>query len=508
MKIRTFALLLALTGSAFPQTRPKPKLVLGIVVDQFRYDYLLRFRKEYNSGFDRLLIKGANFVSAHYEQFPTVTAIGHSTFMSGATPSISGIVGNEWFDRDSGRQVTSVDDDKTKLLGGKGGAGSSPSRLLVSTIGDEMRIADPQVRVLGVSLKDRAAILPAGHMAQGAYWFDGKSGNFVSSSFYFAELPGWVKDFDATHPADKFAGQVWMGKKFASGEKLYGSIPASPWGNELIEAFAERAVQSEQLGQRGITDLLTVSFSSNDYVGHALGPDSPEVHDMSIRTDRLLGKLFAFIDQKIGMQNVLVVMTADHGVAPLPEISQGRKMPGGRMPPGIVASAIQDALTKKYGTGDWFASPADTEHTIYLNWNLIQEKKLDRVEVTRRAADSLQSLPHIFRVFTREQLMNGATLEDQVGRRVMNGFYIRRGADLYVMLEPYWLFSQHGTTHGTTFSYDMHVPVIFLGPGIKAGTYYQTIAVNDIAPTLAAMLGIETPSGSVGRVLSEIFAGN
>ncbi|MDQ6666051.1 MAG: alkaline phosphatase family protein [Acidobacteriota bacterium] len=508
MKTRIFALLLALAAPAFSQTRPKPKLVLGIVVDQFRYDYLTRFRKEYTSGFDRLLTKGANFVSAHYEQFPTVTAIGHSTFMSGATPSISGIVGNEWFDRDSGRQVTSVEDEKTKLLGGKGGDGSSPGRLLVSTIGDEMRISDPRARVLGVSLKDRAAILPAGHMAQGAYWFDGKTGNFVSSSFYFAELPAWVADFDATHPADKFAGQVWMGKKFASGEKLYGSIPASPWGNELIEAFAERAVQSEQLGQRGITDLLTVSFSSNDYVGHALGPDSPEVHDISIRTDRLLGKLFAFLDQKIGMQNVLVVMTADHGVAPLPEISQSRKMPGGRMPPGIVTSTVQEALTGKYGAGDWFANPADTEHTIYLNWNLIQEKKLDRVAVTRLAADSLQSLPHIFRVFTREQLMNGATLEDQVARRVMNGFYIRRGADIYVMLEPYWLFSQHGTTHGTTFGYDMHVPVIFMGPGIKAGNYYQSIAVNDIAPTLAAMLGIETPSGSVGRVLSEIFASN
>ncbi|MGI8992312.1 MAG: alkaline phosphatase family protein, partial [Bryobacteraceae bacterium] len=458
--------------------------------------------------FDLLLTKGANFASAHYEQFPTVTAIGHSTFMSGATPSISGIVGNEWFDRDTGRQVTSVEDDKTKLLGGKGGAGSSPSRLLVSTIGDEMRIFDPAARVIGVSLKDRAAILPSGHMAQGAYWFDGKTGNFVSSSFYFADLPGWVKDFDAAHPADKYAGQVWMGKKFASGEKLYGSVPASPWGNELVEAFAERAIESEQLGQRGTTDLLTVSFSSNDYVGHALGPDSPEVHDISIRTDRVLGKLFAYLDQKVGLQNVLVVMTADHGVAPLPEISQARKMPGGRMPPGAVTSAIQDALTGKYGAGDWFANPADTEHAIYLNWNLIREKKLDRAEVTRLAADSLQSLPHILRVFTREQLMNGATLEDQVGRRVMNGFYIRRGADLYVMLEPYWLFPQHGTTHGTTFGYDSHVPVIFMGPGIKAGNYYQPIVVNDIAPTLAAMLGVETPSGSVGRVLAEIFSSN
>ena len=504
MKTRLALVLLALSAAAFSQTAKKPKLVVAIAVDQFRYDYLTRFRKEYTAGFDRLLTKGAVFTMARYEQFPTVTAIGHSTFMSGATPSISGIVGNDWYDRDSGKQVTSVADENVKILGGAGEGGASPRRLLVSTLGDEMRTADAQARVIGVSLKDRSAILPAGHMANGAFWFDGKSGNFVSSSFYFPDLPGWVKDFNASHPADKYAGSDWMGHKFGSGEQLYAKVPASPWGNELIEAFAERAIQSEQLGQRAATDLLTVSFSSNDYIGHELGPDSPEVRDISIRTDRMLGKLFGFLEQKVGMQNVLIVLTADHGVAPLPEPSVQRKMPGGRMPPGIVQSTVQSALTQKYGAGKWISSPS--EHSLYLNWDLIREKKLDRAEVDRVAADSLQSLPHIFRVYTRERLMNGGTLEDHVGRLVMNGFYVRRGADVYVLLEPYWLFSQKGTTHGTTFNYDTHVPVMFMGPGIKAGRYNQSIAINDIAPTLAVLLGVEMPSGSVGRVLTEILA--
>ena len=395
-------------------------------------------------------------------------------------------------------------DENAKILGGAGEGGASPRRLLVSTLGDEMRIADGQARVIGISLKDRSAILPAGHMANGAYWFDGKSGNFVSSSFYFPELPGWVKDFNAGHPADKYANSDWMGQKFGSGQQLYARVPMSPWGNELIEAFAERAIQSEQLGQRAATDLLTVSFSSNDYIGHELGPDAPEVRDISIRTDRMLGKLFGFLDQKVGMQNVLVVLTADHGVAPLPEVSAQRKMPGGRMPAGIIQSTVQNALTQKYGAGKWISSPS--EHSIYLNWDLIKEKKLDRAEVDRVAADSLQSLPHIFRVYTRERLMNGGTLEDQVGRRVMNGFYVRRGADVYVLLEPYWLFQAKGTSHGTTFNYDTHVPVMFMGPGIKAGRYNQSIAINDIAPTLAVLLGVEMPSGSVGRVLTEILA--
>ena len=479
--------------------------MVTIIVDQFRYDYLTRFRAGYHGGIDRLLTKGAVFADAHYIHFPTVTAVGHSTMLTGATPSISGIIGNEWYDRPSGATVTSVFDPDAKALGAEVPA-SSPKRLLVSTVGDELRTVTEQAKVVGVSLKDRAAILPVGRMANGAYWFDNKSGNFISSTYYFPALPGWVKEFNAGRPADKYAGVEWMGKKFAAvGEHLNASLAASPWGNELVEAFAESAIQGEQLGQRGVTDLLAVSFSSNDYVGHALGPDAPEVKDMAFRTDLLFGKLFAFLEKQVGMKDVLVVMTSDHGVAPVPEVSVARKMPGGRFGAGTVEKTIQTALERKYGPGKWVAG--SFESATYLNSELIEERKLDHAAVDRTAAEGLAALPHVMTVYTREQLMNGAFREDPTGMRVANGFYASRSGDIFVVLEPYWLFGggNKGTTHGTTFDYDTHVPVIFMGGGIKPGKYYGSIAVNDIAPTLAAMLNLETPSGSVGRILSEMF---
>jgi predicted AlkP superfamily pyrophosphatase or phosphodiesterase len=494
----------ALAGAA----SPPPKLILALAVDQFRYDYLTRFRADYHAGLSRLLTRGAVFTNAHYEHFPTVTAVGHSTFLTGATPAMSGIVGNDWFDRESGKNVTSVSDDSVKLLGGGGDAtGSSPRRLLVSTVGDELKIAGgSKSKVIGISLKDRSAILPVGHMADGAYWFDAKSGNFVSSTYYFDKLPAWVRDFNATRPADRFKGATWGGRKYPDeiGVKLYESLPESPFSNELIEALAERAIKAEQLGARGVTDLLAVSFSANDYIGHDVGPDAPAVREISIETDKLLGKFFQFLETQMGMDNVLVVLTADHGVAPLPEINQARKMPGGRIRQGVVRDAVQAALTQKYGSGNWIQSPS--EHSLYLNWALIREKKLDDADVERTAARAALALPHVFRVYTRDQLMKGAVENDQVGRRVQNGFFAKRAADVYILVEPYWMFSQHGTTHGSAFSYDAHVPVIFMGPGIKAGLYHAAVAVNDIAPTLATILGIETPSGSVGRVLSEILA--
>jgi Type I phosphodiesterase / nucleotide pyrophosphatase len=506
MRKNIFASLAVLCAAA-ATAAPKPKLVVAIAIDQFRYDYLTRFRGEYKGGLNQLLTKGAVFTNAHYEHFPTVTAIGHSTFLSGATPAMSGIIGNDWWERSDNRNVTSVSDDKTKLLGGAATAGSSPWRLLVSTVGDELKMADQgRSKVIGISLKDRAAILPAGHMADGAYWFDGKSGNFVSSTYYFADLPGWVKDFNSSHPGDKYKG-AHFGKKTLPaepGEKLYEGLAPTPFGNEVIEAFAERAIQAEQLGHHDVTDLLAVSFSSNDYVGHALGPDSAEVHEISVATDKLLAKFFAYIAANVGMQNVLVVMTADHGVAPVPEVNIARKMPGGRMPGKLVTDSVQEALTAKFGEGKWIVSPS--EHSLYLNLDLIEQKKLDPAAVNKAAAQACLKIPHVFRVYTREQLMSGATLEDQVGRRVQNGFYVRRSADIEILLEPYWMFTGGtGTTHGSTFSYDAHVPVIFMGPGVRAGRYNNTIVVNDIAPTLATMLDVETPSGSVGRALSEMM---
>jgi len=515
----TFLLVLGQLCVAAPAPPPKkPKLILAVVVDQFRYDYMLRFRADYTAGFKRILEQGAVFEDAHHIHFPTVTAIGHSTFLSGATPSLSGIVGNEWFERETGKLVTSVSDPATKLLGANGAAeGSSPRRLLVSTLGDEIKMTGQQSMVIGISIKDRAAILPVGHMADGAYWFDDPSGHWVTSSYYTAALPDWVAKVNAAKPAAAAVAGVWypveakvgsakpfcaMAAASSGGVPRCVSIEASPWGNEMIEDFAEHALAAEKLGQHTGTDILAVSFSANDYVGHAVGPDAPEVRDMAIRTDRLLGKLLDDVDRTVGLANVVVVMTADHGVAPVPEVNTARRMIGGRNSDTDLAKAMNDALVVKYGAGQWILASSGG---AYLNRQLMDAKKLDEADVERTAASAARRQPHVFRVYTRVELLRNEVLEDAVTDAVRRGFYRTRSGDVMVIPEEFYIYSTSGTTHGTTFNYDTHVPVIFMGAGIKAGHYFEKIAVNDIAPTLAAIVGVEQPSGSVGRVLQEMW---
>ena len=500
-----FLLATALAAQQAPVPR-KPKLVLALVVDQFRYDFLTRYRSEYTTGLNRLLTRGAVYTNANYEHFYTLTAPGHSTFLSGAFPSVSGIIGNEWFEPASGKRVTSVTDDTVKLLGGSTQGGSSPRRLLVSTLGDELKIAsNGKSRVFGISLKDRSAILPVGHMADGAFWVEATSGKVVSSSYYFADLPAWVKDLNQTKPADRYSGIEWMGHKFLNARQdgYYTNLPYTPFSNELIELMAERVILSEKLGEGQATDLLAVSFSGNDYVGHRYGPDSPESHDTAVRTDKLLDKFFRFLETRIGMQNVLVVLTADHGVAPVPELSIQRRIGGGRMPPRLVADTVQARLDERFGKAKWILD-ANNEF-IYFDRNLIRQKKLDSAEVERVAADAARSVPHVARVYTREQLLANRAMGDAIGQRVMNGFHPVRGSDLVTVLDPYWMYSTDATNHGSPYSYDTHVPLIFMGPGIKPGKYNGRAAPNDIAPTLATMLEVEIPSGSAGRVLDEML---
>lgn len=496
--------------------RKKPKLVVAITIDQFRYDYLNRFRSSYTGGLARLLERGAVFTNAHYEHFPTVTAVGHSTFLSGATPSVSGIVGNEWYDRESGKQVTSVSDNTVDLLGGQPGRhGSSPHRMLVSTIGDELKMADPQSKAVGISSKDRSAILPVGRMADGAYWFDTSAGNFVSSSYYFKQMPEWAVQFNRSRAVDKWAGKNWVGFDAKEGAQPFLKLPAAgsrnyynlldrtPFHNDLLALFSEAAIEGEQLGADEVTDVLSVSFSANDRIGHAMGPDSPEVRDVSVWTDRTLGRFFDYLDKKVGAGEYLVVITADHGVAPLPEVMRERKMPGGRMPEGVVLNTIRAALTAKYGAGDWVVGKSGP--APYFNYPLIAEKKLDIEEVQNVAAAAVRDLPHIYRVYTRSDLRRGGSIGDFVDNRVRAGFHYERASDLFVVSQPYWLFEASGTSHGTPYNYDSHVPLIFMGPGVKAGRYNNRVAVNDIASTFATMLDVELPTGAAGRVLTEIL---
>jgi len=493
---------------AVPGKQPaKPKLVVAIIADQFRYDYLTRFGSEYKEGLRQLLTRGAVFTNARYEHFPTFTSVGHAAFLTGAFPSVNGIIGNTWYNRSIGKTIPSAQDTSVQQVGGGGGVGSSPQNLLVSTLGDEIKIAGQgKNRVIGISFKDYSGILASGRMADGVYWFDDKTGNFVTSSYYMAELPAWVKKLNEAKRADSYKGVEWLGTKLAAetGPKLYGMLRITPFANELIEEMAEAAIKGEKLGLDSDTDLLMLSFSSNDYVGHFNGPDSEQVKAVSVATDRMLGKLFRYLDAQVGMANVTVVFAADHGVAPMPEVNTKRKMPGGRVEVASILNTAKKAITDKFGDGNWIA--AAPEEAIYLNWDFIRAKKLDEADVALEAAKAIQSLPHVFRVYTREQLMRGVPAADAIGRRVANGFSYSRGADIYVILDPYYIGMGGGsTTHGTPFGYDTHVPVIFMGPGIKAKRFYTSIAVTDVAPTLATMLGVEIPSGSEGRILSEIF---
>jgi predicted AlkP superfamily pyrophosphatase or phosphodiesterase len=501
-----------------PAQTPKPKLVVGIIIDQFRYDYLTRFRADYHGGLHQFLTQGADFTNAFYQQVPTVTAVGHSIFMSGAMPAVSGIVSNSWYDRDAGKVVTSVCDwDEKQVGGGHGDAEgakctdadpASPKRLLVSTLGDELRTADAKSKVIGVSIKARGAILPSGHRAAGAYWFDDETGNFITSTYYAKELPGWASAFNSQKLPAQYVDRKWEGfPKWSfhasAGSKLpYSSIPASPWGNELIEGFAEAALTGEQLGQRGVTDLLTVSFSSNDYVGHRAGPDSPEVRDMAIRTDQLLAKLFKRIDETVGMNNTVVVLSADHGVAPTPKQDTEDKMPGGYLHPDL-EEVITGALNRKFGKAAWLV-PGAGEMALYFNYEAFKSAK--REEVFSVAREAILAAPqlHVARVYSREQMDNGVG-GDFIARAEINGYFPRRSGDLFLVFEPDYIPGSSGTSHFSPYAYDRHVPVLFMGPNIKPGRYHETVAPNDIAPTLATMLNLQTPSGSSGRVLNEMF---
>jgi hypothetical protein len=492
--------------------------VLLIAVDQFRYDYLTRFRSDFTAGFKRLLTNGAVFTNAYLEHYPTVTAVGHSTMLSGATPSVSGIIGNDWFDREAGKSVASITDDTVKPVGAAGAAAASPRRLLVGTLGDEMKLASgvskgapTAPRVVGISLKDRAAILPVGRGADAAYWFDTKTGAFVSSTYYMTDVPGWVRAFNDRHSADSLAGQAWLALSVGTpllkqlpketNSKLYEAVYASPFGNQMLTDFSTAAMAEERLGQRGVIDLISVSFSSNDAVGHTYGPESPQVRDIAIRTDRAIGQLLDRVDKLVGLQHTIVALTADHGVAPVPESLMERALPGGRMTNKELFGAIEQALTSRFGEGKWLMATAGS--SPYLNYSLIAEKQLDASEVRRVAAAAAMAVPHVARVYTRDQLLRAEVANDLIGSRVLRGFNPQRSGDLEIILEPYWMRQATGTTHGSPYNYDAHIPLVLMAHAVKPGKYAGRVALNDLAPTLAALIDVDAPAGSSGRVLTE-----
>jgi arylsulfatase A-like enzyme len=536
--------------------------VLLIVVDQFRYDYLERFGDLFGpNGFRRLMRDGASWTQSNYDHMPTYTAPGHGTMMTGAYPAESGIIGNEWLDRATGKRITSVTDDSVKLLGGNpNDPGSSPSRLMASTVGDELRLAtNDRAKVIGISVKDRSAILPAGRHANAAYWFNWLTGTMVSSTYYFPQLPAWVTNFNNSKPADKFFGAKWerllpvdeylkragpdnpkwedvsnawtpdtntfphtiTGGVTAPGQKFYTALDYTPFTNDILVSFAQQAIVNEQLGEDDDTDVLTVSFSANDYVGHRFGPYSQEVMDVTLRTDRNIATLLDFVDSHIGLANTLVAFTADHGVSPIPEHAAAMGLGGGRIPFATVMGTIQSAISARYNpqgkkpdpTADyllmfqegntwrqWFIN-----NNIYFNYDALKRDGVDVEEFSQVVIRAALSVPGIARCFSRLQLLRGATsVTDPIERRALHGFYPARSGDVVMVAEPYKYIAETITaTHGSPYSYDTHVPTIIMGAGVNPGRYLEAATPADIAPTLSALLRITAPSNSTGRVLVE-----
>jgi predicted AlkP superfamily pyrophosphatase or phosphodiesterase len=536
--------------------------VLLIAVDQFRYDYLERFGDLFGpNGFRRLMRDGASWTQSNYDHMPTYTAPGHGTMMTGAYPAESGIIGNEWLDRATGKRITSVTDDSVKLLGGNPtDPAASPSRLMASTVGDELRLAtNDRAKVIGISVKDRSAILPAGRHANAAYWFNWLTGTMVSSTYYFPQLPAWVTNFNNSKPADKFFGAKWerllpvdeylkragpdnpkwedvsnawtpdtntfphtiTGGVTAPGQKFYTALDYTPFTNDILVSFAEDAIVDEKLGEDDDTDVLTVSFSANDYVGHRFGPYSQEVMDVTLRTDRNIATLLDFVDSHIGLANTLVAFTADHGVSPIPEHAAAMGVGGGRIPFATVMGTIQSAISARYNpqgkkpdpTADyllmfqegntwrqWFIN-----NNIYFNYDALKRDGVDVEEFSQVVIRAALSVPGIARCFSRLQLLRGATsVTDPIERRALHGFYPARSGDVVMVAEPYKYIAETITaTHGSPYSYDTHVPTIIMGTGVNPGRYLEAATPADIAPTLSALLRITAPSNSTGRVLVE-----
>jgi predicted AlkP superfamily pyrophosphatase or phosphodiesterase len=564
--VLVFALLTGSLTSA--QRRPptnnqrakRPKLVLLIVVDQFRYDYLERFGDLFvENGLKRLLRDGASWTQSNYDHMPTYTAPGHATMLTGAYPAESGIVGNEWPDRATGKRVTSVSDTTVNLLGGiPNEPASSPRRLMSSTVGDELRLAtNDRSKVIGISVKDRSAILPAGRHANAAYWFSTNSGAMVSSTYYFNELPTWVTAFNSMKPADQFFNKKWerllpeseylkrtgsdsptwenigtqpgdtnafphvvTGGAASAGRAFYNALDYTPFSNDMLVSFAQQAITNEQLGADDDTDVLSVSFSANDYVGHRYGPYSQEMMDVTLRVDRQIGTLLDFVNSKVGLANTLVAFTADHGVALIPEHAGALGLGGSRLKTADVLGAITTAISGRYNpqnktpdpTADYLyknaaglTTDAFMNNNLYFNYGALKRDGVSLDEITQLAGEAALTVPGIARYFTRTQLERGQTsITDPIERRAVHGFYPPRSGDLVLIAEPYKYLGETITaTHGTPYSYDTNVPTILMGAGVTPGRYFEAATPADIAPTICAIVAVTKPTSATGRVLIE-----
>jgi len=538
---RTFLLLL-LGLASFAAAAAAPKLVVVIVIDGLPQEQVLRYRDQFGpGGFNLLLQKGAWFGNAHHAHAVTLTAPGHTAVLSGAYPYQSGIIANEWIDPRTLAETYCTGDPAHTYIGEetKKLDGTSPANLRVSTLGDELRYANGgQSKVLTVSGKDRGAILLAGKTGT-AYMYMDRSGRFASSTYYMKEHPRWWETFYSGRPQDRWLGKSWtlalpeaayarsiadgqpwflnyrgMGNRFPFAlpggpgkpdAAYYGALIRTPYGDEATLEFARAAIEGESLGRNpaGVPDLLGVSLSTHDYVNHAFGPESRESQDHALQLDRSLASFFGYLTKRFGPDKVLIALTADHGFLNAPEYSSSKGFAGVHIDSRKLLADLNEKLAARFGAGAYalrYSYP-----TIILDRKLIEEKKLAAAEVESAAARIVGDYPGIAAVYTRTQLEGGA-LPGRLGTLVQRAWHRQLSGDLYVVQRAYAMFGSNAATHGSPYAYDTNVPLmLYGGPWIRAGSYAGYAEVVDLAPTLAALLETQPPSGSEGRVLTEIL---
>jgi len=538
--MRRYSLLLVLFLSFHllpAQTVQRPKLVVGIVIDQMRWDYLYRYYDVYkpNGGFKRFLGLGFSCENTFIPYTPTVTAAGHTCAYTGSVPAVHGIVGNNWWDRQKRKLVYCTDDDSAQPVGSTSTWGKmSPRNMYSTTIGDELRLATNfQSKVIGIALKDRGAILPAGHSATAAYWYD-YAGKFITSSYYMKELPAWVQAFNKRNLVDSFyqfkwdlslpksnyskyctEDQKWYENKPLGTDqtmfpydlsrfigKDYTKIASTPYGNVYTEAMAEAAVSAEHLGRNSATDFLAVSFSSPDYIGHAFGPNSWEQLDDYARLDQTLGKFFAFLDGYVGKGNYTVFLTADHAVAHIPSFSIENKLPGGAFPDLEITRQMNEGLKAKYGRERIILDTYN--YMVVFNDSLIEAANLNREEIETWTVSYLRKQKEVMQAFRISDL-NTTPLTARQREMINNGYYFPRCGDVAFILKPGYVEGTGiGTSHGLWNPYDSHIPLLWYGWGIKQGKTNRETYMTDIAATVAALLHIQMPSGCIGKVIEEV----
>ena len=512
-----FLLCLGLTtvgfGSAY---NARPKLVVIVVIDQFRGDYLERYRDQWGEGGFRLLLdRGADFTDCNYNYANTRTAPGHATLLTGAYTNGHGIMANEWWDPQKKAMVAAADDDQTKLVGIAGGApGASPHHLLADTLGDELKLATQgKSRVFGIALKDRASVLPAGFAADGAYWIDRATGTWITSTYYRSELPKWAQDFNNNKRAEKYLNQDWKDTngnvlrttKPADGKQgnFYDLVGSTPLANDYEFEFARELITYEKLGNGPATDLLIISLSANDILGHKVGPDSAEMQAMVLATDRQLAGFFEFLGHQIGLANIWIALSADHGIAPLPKVAARLHLPGGNVPGDEIRKQINSGLSTRLSHPAEYVKDFDYP-VAWLNPDAFAALKMNEPDAERAVGEALKQAG-LRAYYTRSQLERGDAPNTELGLKYLHSYSPLGGWYVLGVPTPFTIGFVGGTDHATPYTYDTHVPLAFYGLPFQPGTYRTHAEPVDLAPTLASLLGINAPSHSVGRVLTEIL---